>query len=708
MIDKDNLFDTTSDLSVQDVLDEINSGFSKIDDFDVNLEDILAEFSETEKKKENFVIKKESVKEKEIPETVSQSKKIKEATISDIKENLFEDTKGSVRKIDTVVRPWENGVYGDMTLDEAPEKNEKVKEKKRRKNMHTISQTFDTFTRSELFEEKIQEEPLETRSVEDIIFENRRVSRLLAIRSIFLFILSVLSCYIAFANPLKWFMPSFVSYIHHPFRYLFLTAFLQICAMLFSVDVISRGLSGICKFKPNMDSIITFASFASLIHVISIMAAPQWRGWLPYSSISVLGLFFTIYAKWINIRAVCRVCKTVKSAKAPSTVHIVNRYDQTNIMKQTTEDTRSFISHINDKDAARTFWSFISPILIATSIVFAALASFGTRTPEHFFWALAAISSVAPPFFMSLSFAHPFSLVTKSLNSIGAAISGWFSAKNLSKSANFIVCDEDLFPKGTITLHGLRILGKYSLEQTVCYAASIISETKSGLSGVFADLLKSRYGEAISVTNLQYHESGGIEAKIGSDTVLVGGIGFIMRSGIHIESGNTTKNAIFIAINNEPAGVFNINYKANIEVERALHIMVKKKVPVVLAVRDFNLLPMMIENTFDLPDSSMEYPEIEERVDLSSDEQFINEDACAVITRSGLYPFSASVLFAKKLRRATIRNICLSAISSFIGMFLMFYLTFMQRPILVTPHTVFVYMMMWMIPTYLLSGWVKK
>ena len=502
-------------------------------------------------------------------------------------------------------------------------------------------------------------------------------------------------------------MPQVISYIYHPFRYLFLTAFLQISAMLLSVDIISKGLARLFTLRPNADSAIAFSSFASLIHVITIMAAPHWKGWLPYSTISVLSLFFAIYGKWINIRAICRVCKTVRSATHPSTVNIVESYGDVNIIKQSTDDTSSFISHINDKDASRTFWTYLSPIVIVASIVFALISSVGAGAPEHFFWALAAISSVSTPFFTALSFSHPFSVTAKSLSSIGAAISGWYSATKLSKRANFIVCDEDIFPKGTITLHGLRVLGVYSLEQTVCYAASVIAETKCGLSGVFADLLKSRYTEATKVKNLIYHETGGLEARIGEDTVLVGSLGFMLRSGVRVGAGST-KNAVFVAINKEAAGVFNINYKANIEVERALHIMVKKKIPVVLAVRDFNLLPMMVENTFDLPDSSLEYPEIEQRVDLSSDEQFINDDACAVITRSGLYPFSASVLAAKKLRSATIRNICLTALGAVIGMLLMFYLTFVQKPVLIPPHTVFVYMMMWMLPTYLLSAKVKK
>ncbi len=703
---EDKKFETISDVSVGDVLNEINAESFSYDSDELDLEEILAEFSKNgadERKDEPIFVKKQV--EEKIEADIKKSEPVSASQpIIDDEDVLSQDTKGEVRRVDTIIRPWENGVYGDMTLGE-PEKNSKKTKKNRNA---TLSETFDTFTRSELFEEKLQSQPLETRSVEEIIRENNRVSKLLGLRTLLLFILGILSCYLAFSAPLKWFIPRFISYIYHPFRYLFLTAFLQILAMLLSVDIISKGLSRLLKLHPNVDSAITFSSFASLIHVISIMAAPHWKGWLPYSCISVLGLFFAIYGKWINTRAVSRVCKTVRSAKMPSTVHIVEHYGQTNIVKQATEDTRSFISHINDKDASRTFWTFLAPFVIVSSIVFALVSSVGTRTPEHFFWALAAISSVSTPFFTMLSFSHPFSCVAKNLSSIGAAISGWFSARNLSNRANVIVCDEDIFPKGTISLHGLKVLGEFSLEQTVCYAASIIAETKSGLSDVFADLLKSRYALPTNVKNLQYHESGGIEARIGDDAVLVGSAGFMLRSGVKIGAGTNTKNSIFVAINKEAAGVFNVNYKANIEVERALHIMVKKRVPVVLALRDFNLLPMMVEKTFDLPDSSLEYPEIEERIDLSSEEQFINEDACAVITRSGLYPFANAVLASKKLRRATVRNICLTALGAIIGMLLMFYLTFIQKPNLIPPHSVFVYMMMWMIPTYLLSKRVKK
>ncbi len=727
--------DTVSDMSVQDILDELkNESFDSEDG--LLLDEILAEFSggpKAEKREElpkkekqvvSEVLKEEAPKkEKEAPKikkeepkkadaehtTVFSAEEVKKA----IEKKDNEETKviapkeeaaslDKTRVITDIVRPWEDGVYGDMKLS-----GEKEKAKEKKHKLSKLAETFDTFTRSELFESKKETTVSESRTAAEIIKDNKQIIRFLGIRSMFLLLISALLCYVSFAAPLQWYMPRCIAYIEHPFRFLFIMAFLQICAMLLSIDILSKGLAKLFRLRPTVESAIAFSSFASLIHVISIMAMPSWKGWLPYSAISALTLLFAVYAKLVRTRAITRVCKTVESSKTPGAVHVENMYGEMNTIKKQTDDVSSFVAHLNDKDSSEVFWTFLSPIVIVASIVFAAISSFGTGAPEHFFWALAAISSVSTPFFAMLSFAHPFATVTKGLSSIGAAISGWYSASKMTKKNAIIISDRDIYPKGTVTLHGLKILGSYSLEQTLSYASSIIKETGCGLTDVFMDLLKSRYGVPVKVSNLRYHESGGLETEIGSDKVLLGTGGFLLRNGIRLNSGTNVKNALYIAINGEPAGVFNIHYKENEDVERALHMLVKKKIPVTLAVRDFNLLPMAVEKAFNIKDGILEYPEIEQRINLSATEQFTASDISAVITRAGLYPFAASSLASIKLRRVTLRNLFLTTFASIIGMLFMFYLTFMQRPVLITPHTVFVYMMLWLIPTYLLSKRVK-
>lgn len=696
-------FDET--MSLSDILDEVD-GFDFAEEEEDSLDEILVEFSDAPDTAGSKAERNEKKEERELSveeEIIKNLEIFNEKPEQPKTEKNKKRERPAVRKVEKIVRPWEDGTYGDTGFKEETKKA--PREKKR--TVSSLAETFDTFTRSELFEDKATSAEFDTRTVEEIIAENSKVSKLLGFRVILLFFLSVIACYLAFADPLSWYMPSFISYISHPFRYLFATVFVQVSAMLLTVDIISRGVGRLFKLHPNVESAIAFSSFATLAHVISVMAAPHWRGWLPYSCISVATLFFALYGKWLYSKAVRRICRTVKSAKLPEQVHVENIDDEINIVRRTSEDSHSFISHIDDKDASRTFWTYLSPVVIIASVVFAAIASFGTKTPQHFFWVLSGVSCVSTPFFAMLSFSLPFSIIEKSLSSIGAAISGWYSASNLAKRANFVIADRDIFPKGTVVLHGLKVLGDFSLEQTVSYIASVIAETQSGLCDVFSDLLKSQYGQTIEVRSLKYHESGGIEAEIGEDRVLVGSAGFMLRSGVHLTAGTNSRNAAFIAINGAPAGVFNINYKANHEIERALHMLVRKRIPVVLAVRDFNLTPTMLEESFNLKVGYLDYPEVERRLALSDEDKYIRNDAVAVITRSGIQPVAATLLAAKKLRRATIRNICLTTAASIIGMLFMFYLMFMQKPILVTPHTVFVYMMLWFISTFMMSLRVK-
>jgi len=672
--------ENSSEISVQDILNEMNSEHI-MDDASLNLDEILAEFSDAGFVKINDRIKEEIV--------------LEETSVPEQSENVEQ-----VKLVKNIVRPWENGTYGDMKI---PEQEKDSKRNRKRKKVSEFAETFDTFTRSDIFEEKNIESKKETRTVEQIIKENSKLSKLLGVRCVFLFVFGILSCYLSFAHPLNLFLPKFIAYTQHPFRFLFLIVLFQVFAMLLSVDVVSKGLDKLLHFKPNAESAIAFSSFATLIHSLSIMIVPRWSGWLPYSCVSVVTLFFAIFGKWINARALCRICKTVKAAQRPSMVYVERIYDELHIIKQEKEDAADFISHLNDVNSSDVFWSYLSPVLIIASVVFSFIASICTNRPEQFFWTLSGISSVSVSFFTGLSFTLPFSVAAKRLSSVGAAISGWYSITNMSKKANVVITDHDLFPKGTVTLHGLKILGNFSLEQTVCYVASIVAETKSGLTDVFSDLLKSQYGVRTTVSNVRYHEAGGLEATIGQDTVYVGTAGFMLRSGVKLNEGTNVKNAVFIAINKQPAGVFNINYKGGADVERALHMLIKKRVPVILAVRDFNLLPTMVEHEFELKDGVLEYPEVEQRIDLSAEGQYVVSDPTALITRSGLYPLAESILTAKKLRSTVIKNVIFSALSSLIGIMFMFYLMFIQKPILVTPHTVIIYMLLWCIPAYLLS-----
>jgi hypothetical protein len=66
------------------------------------------------------------------------------------------------------------------------------------------------------------------------------------------------------------------------------------------------------------------------------------------------------------------------------------------------------------------------------------------------------------------------------------------------------------------------------------------------------------------------------------------------------------------------------------------------------------------------------------------------------------------VLGAARLRRATRISGAVAAAGSVAGALLAFYLAFSAAYFSLTPANLFVFMMLWMVPTLLISGWVTR
>jgi len=760
-------------LGVTQLLDELKHvPFVGSDDGSFNLEDVLAEFGSGKsaklynglqdiktdipelKSEPAPVIKKEALAEKKAEASAAEYHVVQAEQI--------EIPKNKPKMITNIVRPWEDGKFGDLDLSAKPEptpwkkkndeetkvntkassEKEDTKPLKPKCNSDTIThlpgeafnELFDDSGETRGFRIKKKESQVVHELPSEYIKREEKRVRGQKKRSILLFLLCLPVCYLIASTQLGWPMIPFIEYAEHPFRFVSCLVAAHLAALVLSYDVFARGIKKLFVFKPNMESVVVFASLMSLLHAVMALVNHGVNIQLPYNGIACITLFFAMNGLYLKNRACLRACKTAGATKEPVGVFVKDFYGDRNVFKHKIEDRETFVGHLTSQDGADRFWSYFSAIVIVASIVFAAVGSYGSGNSEYFIWALAAVSSLSAPLFLMQCYGHPFSVVCKKLSDIGAAIAGWYSACEFTGDLKVILRDTDIFPHGCVKLHGLKVYGRHSLEKTLAYTTSVIKESRSGLYKVFAELLKSQFGKTEKVYGLKYHEHGGVEADVNGDKVFLGTAGFMLRRGLRVSESANVKNAIFIAINSEIAGVFNVTYKVNSEVQNAFDAMKRRKIKLVLATIDFNLTPMMVEthfslaegkrlkkkkskknsegfaqtnldewDTFSFAESDLIYPEIEKRIDFSSDEQTIDRDPCAVVSRGGFAPMAFSVIAAKRLRRATKRNIFLSAISSVIGMLLMFYLVFCGSIAAATPHNVFIYMMLWAIPAYIVS-----
>ena len=127
----------------------------------------------------------------------------------------------------------------------------------------------------------------------------------------------------------------------------------------------------------------------------------------------------------------------------------------------------------------------------------------------------------------------------------------------------------------------------------------------------------------------------------------------------------------------------------------------------VLATRDFMITPQFLKLRYKIPPEHIEFPIVEERARLSSQEIPRTGPQGALMARSSFASFAGSVVSARTLRGAAIIAMIVALAGSVLGTALMFFLTFLGSSFSASCWNLFLYTVLWLIPgllTALLAG----
>ena len=104
---------------------------------------------------------------------------------------------------------------------------------------------------------------------------------------------------------------------------------------------------------------------------------------------------------------------------------------------------------------------------------------------------------------------------------------------------------------------------------------------------------------------------------------------------VKLPQGLNVKSAVFCAIDGKLAGIFALSYTLPETVFPALEALLLERVEPVLATRDFNLIPSMLQQRFKLAVSRMAFPGVERRRELSDPEREHDGELTALLCRGG-------------------------------------------------------------------------
>ena len=487
-----------------------------------------------------------------------------------------------------------------------------------------------------------------------------------------------------------------------------LSAALLGVGVLLSMNLLLDAAFRMTKGKIGMDTLALFAAVFTIADALTLSAAQNRQGQLPYCGVVLVSLFMLSRGNYHKLCASRLSCRTAAMTSNPYLVTLDDdKWNGKKAYSKWPGEPAGFGSQVLADDGAQRIYRVVCPLLLLSCILFSLLASVGQGKPQHLLWCLSATFTASSALGGSLCYGRPFHKIARRLSKIGGALAGWPGIARTERGNRILLSDGDLFPPGNVKINGFKVCSEAYVkhpETVLSCAATLIKASGSELGSVFHDELRKQGGLLRRAESLKRYE-GGLSGVIRGSQVLVGSPSFMTLMEIPIPQGLGVKNRVLCAINGEITGVFVLEYKLPEPSYPAISSLIREKVIPVLATRDFNIIPSMLCQRFKLDADRMDFPPVERREELSDPSQPHSAILTAVLCREGVTPFAEAVAGAQRLRRCTRAGAVLCCLSSVIGILLCAYLTSMDAYISLSPQNLLIYLAAWLAPVWLLTDW---
>lgn len=530
----------------------------------------------------------------------------------------------------------------------------------------------------------------------------------LSARILFLLPLLAASVYMTLAPMLGLPMPARFTYVEQPFFYILTLCGMEVCAMLLAADVTGAGLYRLAVLRPTLDSAVLFSCLCTLAHAVSIIAVPEWGGYLPYSCVSVLICLLAVMAKRQRADILKRAYKICQVATAPTAVKRIRLPDGALAAVKTQQGAYPDVERLAEPSRAERISTLYAPVVIAACLALAAAATFGQGQGQLFLWALAALSSVCVPIPLIFASTGPARRVAKKLFTSGAALLGSRGAVRLSQCRAAVLRDGDLFPAGSVAITGMKLSNAMPMEEVIGTAAAVFSVCGSGVGKAFSDFARQQYITVKRADDFRFFETGGMSANVGGRYVLAGSPSFLMRMGVRVSLSRKLADGLCLAIDSAFAGVFTVKYAVQPQSFSTFRVLQRCRLRPVLATVFFGLTQALVEKRFELRDGGADYPDMADRIELSAPECGRREEPLALLSRDSSMAFAEAAGGARQQCRAEKLGIAVGLVSAAIGLFFMYFLVASFKASSATPYNVLLFLLLWEVPALLCGLLITK
>lgn len=521
----------------------------------------------------------------------------------------------------------------------------------------------DTYKPDELVDDynKPEDAPGVAADLSDMAFH-------LKIRTIVTGALTVVLLYLALAA--GGFLPaiSAVDPAYAPQPYLAANLILLAIAAIMSQSTLLGGFQGLFG-QPNPDSIPALATLASALQLVLFLVKGDWYKpgeMMVYAPVAVLLLCFNSMGKTLFSRVARDNFELLSNGVNHAAAYRLRDNQLVRslakglelekpdlLLSRPTVLVRGFLTNTFSQRKSDGAAKTLAWALLGTAAACAIISGLLQKSAGQAFTAFAAVFCLGGPLAGTLLSAIPEAQMQKYASRVGAVVPGWSSIRQLCSANTIQVATGDLFPAGSIKLHGIKTFEKERIDLAIVYAASILVEGCDTLRNVFLGILQNDRRLLLPVENLTAEIGAGFLGWIQNNRVIVGNRYMMEKYSIPLpdlefEQKYTTggRRPIYLAVSGKLFGMFLVSYKANPEAYDALTSLNAGGVNFLVTGTDFLVDAALVEDTYGLLPGTVKLLDAQESDQLAPNIAWLSESEGCMIHMGSFASYAGGILAA--------------------------------------------------------------
>ena len=537
----------------------------------------------------------------------------------------------------------------------------------------------------------------------------------LMLRLIVLLLCFAASAYIAFANDIiaaneVQALP-IMDYLNKRSQtnsYLFVNAIIGLFAAFSSYTVISCGLSKIVSFKADCDSLCAVSIVSSIAATMIMFANTNLvRGRMVhvYIAVAIASLMFNTIGKLFIVSRTQKSFRFVsESGDKYAIFPVTDEETAQNFTRgalsdfpklasmRKTEFLSEFLKTSYASDTTDRFCRIFTPIVLGAAAVIGIIAGvvgraeYGQSSIYVGISVFVGVTAICTGFSMMLVANLPMLRSAKKNAEMQGAILGFDCVEEFSETNSILVDAEQLFPQGSVKLSAIKVFSDTRIDEAIVEAASLTTHAGSILKNMFYDIIAGKTELLNPVESYIFEDSMGLCGWINNKRVLLGNRELMVNHSIEgmppiakeKEYTENGRHAVYLSISGELSAMFLVEITPAMEIHRALRDLQKNEVYVMIRSVDSLVSISRLAELFDIS------PEYLKLIPFRVHEQFNEITAYqakqkATLACSGKFSAACSlILSCMRLKGTVAVGIGIQAVAMLLGILICFVMVILK------------------------------